>query len=514
MVEFAFVVCASGHQFKTEKRSSSFRTVSVVAESADIPSSSLYRRELRQNRPTVLYELVAGVRHRKTKSDVASRSSSLASLTDNLASVHISSPVSESVRRSLSDVAENAAVTSVDLPVTPSSTLVPVDVVTATPTMTEEETVEMRGESSSSRTQERRYSPSHRSGERHYFGADDDRGPNNQVPLSGDGALLPPPFHGLPSENPHEWHNYFRRYISYKRTSPEQALELFKVLLRGAAATSFACLEPEHQRDAERVEKWFNDVYKFPPRQKYKVGHQLFTRKQAANETVDEYFAAVQSLARQMDDKPNDDIIRYSLVAGLRPNISGTVMAFAKDPEEGQSVQQLLEAARLAELMVGNTTDSSTIATLVAEVKRLGERIDKPTIAQVNARSTERRVSFSQSPSRRSQSPQPRTPTPDRRYTSSASASYVQPRGSFNNQPRQPRQFQRYGQPTSQPPSQSSSQQSAAPRCNRCGLYHSFNDHCPAFNRQCNYCLKMSHFSNVCRSRMRGYPPAQKPNTQ
>ena len=74
-----------------------------------------------------------------------------------------------------------------------------------------------------------------------------------------------------------------------------------------------------------------------------------------------------------MDDKPNDDIIRYSLIACLRPNISGVVMAFAKDPDEGQSIQQLLESARLAELMVGNTSDSSQIDTLLAEVKRLSE---------------------------------------------------------------------------------------------------------------------------------------------
>ena len=377
--------------------------------------------------------------------------------------------------------------------------------------MNEEEETQKHGESSSSQTQERRYSPSYPSDSRHRLGADVDPGANNHAPISGDGALLPPPFHGLPSENAHEWHNYFRRYTSYKRTSPEQALELFKVLLRGPAATSFACLDPEHQRDVERVEKWFNDVYKFPPRQKYKVGHQLFTRKQAANESVDEYFAAVQSLARQMDDKPNDDIIRYSIIAGLRPHIAGTVMAFAKDPDEGQSIQQLLEAARLAELMIGNNTESSRIDTLLAEVKRLGERIDTTTIAQVNARSSERRVSFSQSPSRRSQSPPPRSSTPDRRYASEAAAS---PQGTFNYQPRQPRQFQRDQQPIRQPSSQQTGQQPVNPRCSRCGLFHSFNQQCPAYNQQCNHCLKWSHFARCCRSKMRGNPPAQQLNSQ
>ena len=73
----------------------------------------------------------------------------LASLTDNLASVHISSPVHVSVRQSLSDIAENAAVTPVDLPVSPASSFIIVDVVTATLTMSEEES-RIYGESSSS----------------------------------------------------------------------------------------------------------------------------------------------------------------------------------------------------------------------------------------------------------------------------------------------------------------------------------------------------------------------------
>ena len=112
--------------------------------------------------------------------------------------------------------------------------------------------------------------------ERHRLGVDLEGRDNQHIPISGDGALLSPPLHGLPTENAHEWHNYFKRYISYKRLSSIQQLELFKVLLRDTAATSFACLDPDAQQEVEKVEKWFNNVYKFPSRQKYKVGHQLF----------------------------------------------------------------------------------------------------------------------------------------------------------------------------------------------------------------------------------------------
>jgi len=365
-----------------------------------------------------------------------------------------------------------------------------------------------RHHSSSSQTEERRQSSPYRSDERHRIGVDL-QGRDNHTPISGDGALLPPPFHGLPTENAHEWHNYFKRYITYKRLSPVQQLELFTVLLRGPAAASFAGLDPDAQQDVEKVEKWFNNVYKFPSRQKYKVGHQLFTRKQGPNETVDEYFAAVQSLARQMDDKPSDEILRYSLIAGLRPNIAGAVIAFAKDEDDIKTVPQLHEAVRLAELMIGHTPDMSSFDTLLAEVKRLGERIDKSTIAQTNTRQSERRVSFSRSPTRSRQSPAPRSPTPERRYSSAATAAT---RGNFNRQPRQQqfqqqRQFQRSGQ-------QPANQQTSSTRCNRCGRFHSFNQPCPAYNKQCNHCLKYSHFAVVCRSKLRGDPPAKAPNSQ
>jgi hypothetical protein len=356
----------------------------------------------------------------------------------------------------------------------------------------------------------RHQSPSDQSDRRHRLGGVQDGLPIHQGPISGDGALLPPPFHGYPTENAHEWHDYFKRYIDYKRLSPQQTLELFKVLLRGPAATSFACLSEDDQRKVEEVEKWFNDTYKFPPRQKYKIGHQLFTRKQAPNESVDEYFAAVQSLASQMDEKPSDEIVKYSLIAGLRPNIAGTVMAFAKDEDEIKSVQQLLSAARCAELMVGNVPDQTTFESLLAEVKRLGDNMAKSTISHVDERPSERRVSFSRSPPRRRQSPEPRATTPDRRYQPTASAVN---RGNNDNRSRQQqRQPQRQFQGQFQRNGQSANQTS--PRCRNCGFFHTVNEQCFAYNKQCRHCLKFSHFARCCRSKLRGDPPAQASNNQ
>jgi hypothetical protein len=55
--------------------------------------------------------------------------------------------------------------------------------------------------------------------------------------ISGDAALLPSPFHGLPTENPFEYTAYFKTYVRYKHLSNVDALELFKVLARGQCAT-------------------------------------------------------------------------------------------------------------------------------------------------------------------------------------------------------------------------------------------------------------------------------------
>jgi hypothetical protein len=206
--------------------------------------------------------------------------------------------------------------------------------------------------------------------------------------ISGDGALIPPPFYGLPTENAHEWSNYFTRYVKYKRLDAEQALELFVVLLRGSAATAFSTLDAATQSNHVKVGKWFDDRYKFSPRRKFQLGQELLLRKQAAGESVDDFFVAIQALARQIDDKPSNDLIRHAITSGLRPTIAGHVMAFAA---KADSIDELLEAARVAELMTAATPDASAIESLVAEVKRLGSRIDASTTRSVRSPSTERR---------------------------------------------------------------------------------------------------------------------------
>jgi hypothetical protein len=84
------------------------------------------------------------------------------------------------------------------------------------------------------------------------------------------------------------------------------------------------------------------------------------------------FFVAIPAIARQIDDKTsNDDLIRHAITSGLRPNIAGHVMASAA---KADPIDELLEAARVAELMTAATPDASAIESLVAE--RLGNRID------------------------------------------------------------------------------------------------------------------------------------------
>jgi len=297
--------------------------------------------------------------------------------------------------------------------------------------------------------------------------------------VTGDGALLPPPFHGLPSENVHEWNDYFTRYIRYKRLNADQALELFVVLLRGSAATAFSTLDEAAQSDHAKVSRWFDDRYKFSPRRKFKLGQELFLRKQLAGETVDDYFVAIQSIARQIDDKPSDEIIRFAISSGLRPNIAGHVMAFAAKAE---SIDELLEAARVAELMTAATPDASAVETLIAEVKRLGDRIDASTtrsVSQTRSPSAERRqVTFTD-----------RAPTPPPIRQQSESFRPAQPAAG--------RYYQGNNYQGQQPETNGMRQ-----RCSYCwGLHGPNRTDCFGHNKACFICSKIGHLAKCCRSR-------------
>ena len=207
-------------------------------------------------------------------------------------------------------------------------------------------------------------------------------------------------------------------------------------------------------------------------------------RKQGPAETVDEYVVAIQDLASQIEEKPSDEIIRYAITSGLRPKIAGHVMAFNKI----NSVDELLEAARAAEMMTSATPDASAVESLTAEVKRLSDQFAAATVRSVRPQSPSvdrRRVAFAD----RDPTPPPpvrpynaRNNTPVARALQSANYGY-------NNVTSQPQQ--------QQPPQQQQTGPRGNPsRCPACfGKHGPRPTDCFAYNKICYVCQGFHHFA-------------------
>jgi len=334
--------------------------------------------------------------------------------------------------------------------------------------------------------------------------------------ISGDAALLPSPFHGLPTENPFEYTAYFKTYVRYKHLSNVDALELFKVLARGQCATWISTLDSDTRSDPTSFSNAFYARYMSYPSRQIRLGKDLFSRRQGATESVDDYFVDVQSHAQQMEVDVSDDILRHKIMAGLRPALVGTVMAVAR---HATSLDDLLEAARAAELMISsNAADAKSVSDLALEIKRLSDKIEATTVRRVSSRSPSpnpRRVSFDLPHDNQTSSGRPQSIN---RPNNNGANTYGRYESGYNGsfRRRSPVYYQNQAAPFQQQfqPQQSASaavnvqhqatsqqQQDTSPiRCSRCNLLHGPNGRCAAMGRRCFGCGLMNHFMAQCRT--------------
>ena len=304
--------------------------------------------------------------------------------------------------------------------------------------------------------------------------------------ISGDGALLPPPFEGKASEDAENWLAYFVQYCTYKGIDGKpQQLELWKLLMRGQAHDYFASL-PDDQKDTfAHMQAAFKRRYQQSELIKYRSAKDLFTRKQAITETVDDYVTLMRKMARKISETLDDDMVMYAILAGLQPQIASYVVAKAP-----KTTAELLDAARVAELTVQPAADThwvEQLAEMQTEVKNLRKQLERCSTAVITSTSDRR----SPTPERRRVSFQPRPSTP--------------PTGATNNQT-----SSNYGNSSKsyyrKPYAQGSSQGSNS-TCDRCGYatHRSPKDQCPALREgaTCAFCRKPRHFAKVCRAALR-----------
>ena len=81
--------------------------------------------------------------------------------------------------------------------------------------------------------------------------------------------------------------------MSSTRDSRHAALELFTVLLCRNAAAAFSTLDRDVQSNHAKVNTWFNERYRYLPQRKFRLGQELFMRKQGLSESVNDYFVTI-----------------------------------------------------------------------------------------------------------------------------------------------------------------------------------------------------------------------------
>jgi hypothetical protein len=181
-------------------------------------------------------------------------------------------------------------------------------------------------------------------------------------------------------------------------------------------------------------------------------------------------------MAQQIAEKSSTDVVRYAIMAGLKPAIAAHIKAIAcrddeKKPLTDLTIEELLKLARSAELMP--TADSSVVDKLAAQIQLLSDKLDMSIVRQV------------------------RTPTPERRQVTFADR---------QQRSLSPRQTQ-WSSHRDQSRRDYSGSVSSNERCSRCNLHHGRNANgsvagiCGAWGKRCRSCNALNHYARCCFSR-------------
>jgi len=154
--------------------------------------------------------------------------------------------------------------------------------------------------------------------------------------------------------------------------SDETGLALFALLMRGAVNTWFSTLPDADRADYNTVIIRFRDKYAPAPITMWRRrrASEFWSRNQRPTESVEEYRMEMLRQAREVSAP--DDMIRYVVMRGLRPELRTYVMQ-----QNPATTTDLLEAAKVADATV--VDPGSTVTSEILEaVNRLEHRVAAP----------------------------------------------------------------------------------------------------------------------------------------
>ena len=285
----------------------------------------------------------------------------------------------------------------------------------------------------------------------------------------------------------------------------------------------------------------------------FKSAKCIFSTKMQKTESVDDFIAKIQQLARSI--KADEKMIKFAILNGLLPHISNYVTQ--KQPT---TMTELIDAARIGEMISPPVTELDAVVTeqlagVQEQLRKLTAKWDNANVVSVNSRTitgqerqrtpprgqSPRRVQFADEqqqfntydrspPGYVQRGRYPRRGGRGRNYSSFGrgyggygrgygGAGY---RGGYtggyygqaSQYDRQPVNQQTacdwktpsfYGDVQNQAPYMTyQGQPMQQPQCPKCGgqVHENFNS-CPAVNKNCRFCSKIGHFARVCRAAAR-----------
>ena len=135
--------------------------------------------------------------------------------------------------------------------------------------------------------------------------------------------------------------------MHFKQLPEPAVLDLFALLMRGAANTWFMSLDEGTRSDLKAVIAAFETRYLPAPISRWKRASEFWQREQHANESVEDYVADMMQKARDVGADDNNGITRYAIMKGLRASFRPYVMQ-----QNPRSIAELLEAAKVAEATI------------------------------------------------------------------------------------------------------------------------------------------------------------------
>ena len=320
-------------------------------------------------------------------------------------------------------------------------------------------------------------------------------------------TMVPPTFHGLPSENPIEWIKNLRLYLTVRRYNDTERTSAMGLLLRDSAKQWFDCMEDVDSVSFDCVVQRFLDYFKLTEASEIKNLKTVLETKQLHHESVDAYISKMVKLAATSKALPEQ--VRFAICSGLKPTIRQAVLI-----HECKTIDDLRTVARRAESM--STDEPSTTD---QNIEIILARLDQLTPRPLDSRPTDGPGTFS---------PQSTTSAPrnqpteqyllqsnpawhpnNRRFGYARGPAPPPTRPNYYTQrgmaPQQIRGTTYY-RPIYQPRSIPQQSQGDGSECHRCGYNHGSTRLCPALNNTCIKCGKLNHFAKVCRAPQHSTP--------